>query len=243
MTTALLLAAGNATRLGEIRNEFAKANVPVGDTTPLRFALEALRDAGYRRVWINLHYKAEQVREQAMQYAGDLEINFLYEGKLLGTGGTLLEVCQRDFKLPQLILNAKVFGDFNLRKMLDSAAGSLMLHPKTDSANFGGLYFKPNLQIAGLATKGQVIGSDYQCAVYTGICSPHQLWVDKLHQARKKHPNDLLCMIRHGLLPAIAQDPTHASAVLHRGDWCEISTPQRIDDAAKWLQSTASHAN
>ena len=73
MTSALLLAAGNATRLGEIRNDFAKANVPVGDTTPLRFALEALRQAGYRRVWINLHYKADQVREQAMRYAGDLE--------------------------------------------------------------------------------------------------------------------------------------------------------------------------
>ncbi len=243
MTSALLLAAGNATRLGEIRNDFAKANVPVGDTTPLRFALEALRQAGYRRVWINLHYKADQVREQAMRYAGDLEINFLYEGKLLGTGGTLLEVSQRDFKLPQLILNAKIFGDFNLKQMLDNEPGSLLLHPKTDVSNFGGFYYKPNMQIDGLAAKGQSLDPTKQCAVFTGICTPHQLWLDRLHLARKQSPHDLLCIVRHGLLPALAQDPTHAQAILHRGDWCEISTPQRVAEAIKLVPSTTSHVS
>lgn len=243
MTSALLLAAGNATRLGEIRNDFAKANVPVSDTTPLRFALEALRQAGYRRVWINLHYKADQVREQAMRYAGDLEINFLYEGKLLGTGGTLLEVYRRDFKLPQLILNVKIFGDFDLKQMLDNEPGSLLLHPKTDVNNFGGFYYKPNMQIDGLAAKGQNLDPTKQCAVFTGICTPHQLWLDRLHLAREQSPHDLLCIVRHGLLPALAQDPTHAKAILHHGDWCEISTPQRVAEAAKLVRSTTNHVS
>jgi NDP-sugar pyrophosphorylase family protein len=235
MTTALLLAAGKATRLGDIRNDYAKANVPVGDTTPLRFAFEALREAGYQRVWVNMHYKAEQVSEQALRYAGDLEINFLREGKLLGTGGTLLEVTQRDFKPPQLLLNAKMFGDFNLRTMRDAAAGSLMLHPKSDTAEFGGLYYSPNMDIQGLATKSAELDLQQRCAVFTGICNPHQLWIDKLQQARKKTPNDLLCLIRHGLMPALQQDPRHATAVLHRGDWCEVSTADRIQEAGNWL--------
>ena len=240
MTTALLLAAGNATRLGDIRQQYAKANVPVADTTALRFALDALRAARVRRVWINLHYKADQVREQAMRYAGDLEVNFLYEDKLLGTGGTLLEVYQRDFRLPQIMLNAKIFGDFNLRTMLDAAPGSLMLHPKTDVRNFGGLYYAPNMQIEGLALKGSTRTTNQQCAVFTGICNPHQLWLDKLIHARKQQPNELLCLFRNGILPAIEQDSTHANAVLHSGDWCEISTTERVAAAEKWLIAQAS---
>ena len=62
MTTALLLAAGKATRLGALRNQYAKACVPVAGTTPLRFAIERLAQAGVTRVIVNLHWQAEQVR-------------------------------------------------------------------------------------------------------------------------------------------------------------------------------------
>lgn len=243
MTTALLLAAGNATRLGAIRNEYAKANVPVADTTPLRFAFEALRDAGYKRVWVNLHYKAEQVREQAMLFAKDLEVCFLHEDSLLGTGGTLLEATKRDGELPQLMLNAKIFGDFNLRSMLNAAPGSLMLHPKTNADEFGGLYYAPNMQIEGLSLKGSACNPALQRAVFTGICTPHPLWIENLQQARGNAPSELLCLIRDGLVPALSQDKTHATAILHRGDWCEISTAARVAEACEWLQNVANRAN
>ncbi|MFT7516598.1 MAG: NDP-sugar pyrophosphorylase family protein [Myxococcota bacterium] len=243
MTTALLLAAGNATRLGDIRKEYAKANVPVAGTTPLRFAFQALRDAGYKRVWVNLHYKAEQVREQAMQFASDLEICFLDEERLLGTGGTLLEVYKRDAQLPQLMLNAKIFGDFDLREMLSAAPGSLMLHPKTNADAFGGLYYAANMQIEGLSLKGSSCQPELQRAVFTGICTPHPLWVEHLQQAHDRTPKELLCLIRDGLVPALSQDKTHAKAILHRGDWCEISTAERVAEASRWLQSKANRAN
>jgi NDP-sugar pyrophosphorylase family protein len=236
MTTALILAAGKATRLTNIRDQHAKANVPVADTTPLRFALESLRRANVNRVWINTHYKAEQVRQQALHYGSDLELNFLHESKLLGTGGTLLEVCQRDFTIPDVILNAKVFGDFNLASLIDEPAGSLMLHPKTDATLFGGLTYSPNMSINGLSAKGEQLPNDSECAVFTGICTPHPLWVEHLQRNRKSHPDALLCLIRHGLIPALGQTPGHARAVLHRGDWCEISTPQRVQAAANWVR-------
>ena len=83
MTTALLLAAGKATRLGALRNQYAKACVPVAGTTPLRFAIERLAQAGVTRVIVNLHWQAEQVRAEASAAVpSGIQLDFLEEDVL-----------------------------------------------------------------------------------------------------------------------------------------------------------------
>ena len=58
MSTALVFAAGKATRLEGLREQYAKACVPVGDTTPLQHILPCLHQAGVTRAWVNLHWQA-----------------------------------------------------------------------------------------------------------------------------------------------------------------------------------------
>jgi N-acetyl-alpha-D-muramate 1-phosphate uridylyltransferase len=81
MKSALLLAAGKATRLGALRDRYAKACVPVGGTTPLRQLMEQLSAAGVKRFVINLHWQAAQVRAAAAAAAQavDAELLFLEE--------------------------------------------------------------------------------------------------------------------------------------------------------------------
>ena len=248
MKSALLLAAGKATRLKELREQYAKACVPVGSTTPLRFLMQQLAAADVREIWVNLHWKAEQVREQALQAAEvGVEVRFLEEPQLLGTGGTLLECYRQRGLMPDLVANAKQFGDVDFAALLQQPAGSLVLHTQSALAEFGGLHFDEDRRISGLYPKTEAAKlnpeSPTSCyadphnnpggtAVYTGICRPDAAWITHLEKARGQDPDGVLCMIRHGMLPAMADGST-ARAWLHHGQWCEVSTPERVQAAER----------
>ncbi|RMH01619.1 MAG: hypothetical protein D6702_10990 [Planctomycetota bacterium] len=220
--TALLLAAGLATRLGSLRRRWAKACVPVAGTSPLAFLLPRLAAAGVDRVWINLHHRPEQVRAQARAAAPPgLELRFLEEKHLLGTGGTLAAVAEADGALPDLVVNAKVFTDFPFGSLLADPEPALVLHPASPLREFGGLRHARG-RIVGLAGRDE---DPARAAVYTGIARPDPAWLPHLTAARPA--GGLRCLVRHGLLPALAAG-RRPRAVLHAGWWREISTPERL---------------
>lgn len=231
---ALILAAGKATRLEGIRDQFAKANVPVGNTTPLRFMLERLALAGVTDAWVNLHYLATQVREEAQRWApAGLQLHFLEEPQLLGTGGTLLEMVKRCDHLPNIVVNAKMFTDFDFELLtklaVDEPGSFLVLHPPTKLADFGGLAFDAVKHITGLHPRsGKAPPLPAGAAVFTGIARPDAAWLPFLQQAAATCQGAPVCSIRHGLLPALAAQKSSAQALLHMGYWKEISTPQRV---------------
>ena len=237
MTSALILAAGKATRLEGLRDRFAKANVPIGGTTPLRFLLEAMGDT-CEDVWINLHFKGEQVREEARRWAHpDVQLHFLEESQLLGTGGTLLEMHRRSSTLPELMVNAKMFTDFDFPSMSEQAPGTLILHPSSPLDVFGGLRYDHAGRLLGLLPKGECLPKGKLAAVFTGICRPHSDWMSYLEAARAEGPDAVLCLIRHGILPCHEKDADCVNLQTHLGAWCEISTPDRVVEAEKKLQS------
>lgn len=238
MNYALILAAGKATRLGDIRKKYPKANVPIGNTTPLMYAIDRIKSAGITTIWINLHYKAEEVRNAALRHAPDLNFHFLYEDCLLGTGGTLLEITKQQNALPSIVMNAKMFGDFNCESVINAQEGTLLLHPKSSIKEFGGFSFDNKLHIKKLILqKKNSNESDMNTAVFTGIYHPHPLWIKSLKHRKKI--NEELCMVRDGLIPSLKRKPYHAKALLHKGEWCEISTPERVEKAKDWFK----HAN
>lgn len=233
MSHALLLAAGRATRLGALREQYAKACVPVAGTTPLRFLLHAFADAGYEHLWINTHYRAEQVREQAEAEAPpSLQLHFLHEPTLLGTGGTLLHLYEQHGVMPEAVANAKMFCDFPFATLRHANPGTLVLHPASDLKVFGGLRFDPEQRVLGLQSREEAAASGESAAVFTGIYRPHQSWLNSLAEARTAAPNALLCSVRHGLLPNLQQ----AQALLHSGFWCEISTADRVQEAERLIR-------
>lgn len=232
---ALLLAAGRATRLVGLRERWAKACVPVGGTTPLAFLLPRVLEAGFAPAWINLHHHRAQVRAAAQAAAPRAALRFLDEPELLGTGGTLLAVARAHGALPALVANAKVFGDFDLAALRDAPPGTLLLHPASSLAEFGGLRHDRHGRLLGLAGRDSAPG---EAAVFTGLCVPHPSWLEPLARARAARPERPACLIRDGLLPALADGVEHR-ALLHAGWWCEVSTPERLAAAAAQLTPAA----
>ncbi len=234
MISALVLAAGKATRLAGIRDNWAKACVPVGDSSPLAFLLPRLYAAGVKRAWINLHYRPHQVREMAIKHApAGLELCFLDEPELLGTGGTLSAICQQE-SLPDVIVNAKMFTDFNFESILKMPAPTLVLHQHSLMSEFGGFSYANN-KINQLVPKGKK--SPKASGVFMGICKPSAVWLEHLN---KYQGDDLACFIRHGLIPAMQLNKEYPNALIHSGEWCEISTPARVLAAQKIIAQIGS---
>ncbi len=88
MVPVLILAAGLGTRIRAIAGDRPKPLIGFGGAPILAHNLRWLADAGVRDVWINLHYRAELIREAVGDGAAfGLRVQYLFEPELLGTAG------------------------------------------------------------------------------------------------------------------------------------------------------------
>jgi len=92
---ALLLAAGEGTRLRPITDTIPKCLVPINGKPLLEYWLDNLTKAGVDEFLINTSYLSEQVEKFVKKSKYKKQITLVYEKKLLNTGGTLLK--NKDF--------------------------------------------------------------------------------------------------------------------------------------------------
>jgi mannose-1-phosphate guanylyltransferase len=132
--TAVLLCAGVGSRLGSRTSDCPKVMVPVGGKPLLQHHLEWLRDAGFRRVFINLHHHPDKITA----FVGDgrrfdLEVTCSYEPSLRGTGGALngfREILPDDF----LIHYGDIYSELDLHEfrrvhLRTGGTGTLVVQP------------------------------------------------------------------------------------------------------------------
>ena len=86
---ALLLCAGYGTRLYPITKNKPKCLVEIDGKPVLDFWLKKLIEMNIKDVLINTHFLAEKVEKYVRKVNYPLNINLVYEKKLLGTAGTL----------------------------------------------------------------------------------------------------------------------------------------------------------
>lgn len=109
---ALVLAAGKSTRIASLAAGLPKPLMRVADEPVLGWNLRWLQSYGCRDAWINLHYRADDVRAQIGDGARyGLRVHYSYEPEILGTAGGWKRVA-RERSGPWLI----VYGD-NLTRM------------------------------------------------------------------------------------------------------------------------------
>ncbi len=89
--TALLLAAGLGTRLGNLTENWPKCLMPVGDKPLLEHWLCMLQRCSINKVLVNVHHHRHIVESfLSRKYFSDW-VDHSYEPKLLGTAGTIRE--------------------------------------------------------------------------------------------------------------------------------------------------------
>ncbi len=117
---ALLLAAGEGTRLRPLTLDRPKPMVPVAGCPMVAYALDWLRESGVDSVVVNLHYKPEPL----VAFVGDgsrfgLSATFSREPELLGSAGALVPL--RSFLVdenPFVVLYGDVLTNLRLADVL-----------------------------------------------------------------------------------------------------------------------------
>ena len=87
----MLLAAGYGKRLGKLTKKNPKCLMPIGGVPLLGIWIKKLEALGCSEIIINTHYLADQVSNYINKFKSKIKIKVIYENKLLGTAGTLLE--------------------------------------------------------------------------------------------------------------------------------------------------------
>jgi NDP-sugar pyrophosphorylase family protein len=85
----LVLAAGRGTRIEAVSGGVPKPLLEVGGRSLLEWNLRWLLEAGVGPIWVNLHYRGEEVRAavEAMELSAGADIRFSVEDPILGTAG------------------------------------------------------------------------------------------------------------------------------------------------------------
>ncbi|MBI4816049.1 MAG: NDP-sugar synthase [Deltaproteobacteria bacterium] len=141
---AMVLAAGLGTRLWPLTDDVAKPAVPFLGRPLIDWVIALLARHGIDRAVVNTHHRAESVREALEASDHGVRILYSHEEEILGTAGALERASSSKLLEPDrpvLIINAKLFTDFDLGALwrAHQASGALVtmgLRPNAEREAF-----------------------------------------------------------------------------------------------------------
>lgn len=142
---AMVLAAGQGTRLHPFTERTPKALVPVAGRPMIEYSLLLLKYYGIQEIIINLHHLGDQIES----YLGDgkqldLHITYSKEPELLDTGGGLLKAKRFLQGGSFIVINTDVLIDLSLNQLIafhekKRAAATLVLRPDPLADQYGSM--------------------------------------------------------------------------------------------------------
>jgi NDP-sugar pyrophosphorylase family protein len=168
MTTtlpALLLTAGQGTRLDPLTRLVAKPAVPLHGRTLIEHVLAWIRNQGIGNVVLNLHHLPASITS----VVGDgthlgVAVRYSWEQPLLGSAGgprRALPLLEAD---EFLIVNGDTLSDFAFGPMIDAhrrsgADVTMAVVPNPDPDHYNGLVVDDAGRVTGIAARGQAAGT------------------------------------------------------------------------------------
>jgi MurNAc alpha-1-phosphate uridylyltransferase len=226
----MVMAAGLATRLRPITDNLPKALVPVLGVPMLDVVLNRLRDAGVRRVVINLHHLGEQIRAH-LKGRTDLEILYSEEPEILETGGGIVQALPLLGEDPFFTVNAKIIWLNGKTDALHRLAAAwddarmdalLLLQPTVTAVGYGGVG-DFTLDQEGRVRRRR----EWQVApfLYAGIQLCHPRLFRGAPQGR----------FSTNILWDRAIEEGRLYGLRHDGEWYHVSTPQHLAEVERHL--------
>ncbi len=220
---AIVLAAGRGERLRPITDTIPKPLVPVAGKPLIVYHLEALARAGVRDVVINLSWLGDKLRAalaDGSRYG--VSITYSDEGPVaLETGGGIFNAIRHLGPGPFLVVNGDTFTDIDLSALratadADVRAGALARivlvpnptqHPRGDFGLEG----------------SRVVARETERFTYSGV----GLYRPEFFEGCAPGKFPMLPLLER----AIAAGRLRGQ--LHRGEWCDVGTPQRLAELDK----------
>lgn len=155
---ALILAAGEGTRLRPLTLDRPKPMVPIAGRPLLEHTIAWLRSHGVCEIAINLHHCPEAiVRHFGDGAACGVRITYSYEERLLGTAGAVRRLAGFFAEEPFLVIYGDVLTDLDLGRLLAFHRDRARRDPRIAATI--GLYRVPNpteVGLVGLGPDGRV---------------------------------------------------------------------------------------
>lgn len=209
---AMVLAAGRGERMRPLTDTLPKPLLPVGGQPLIAWHLAALARAGITEVVINLSWRGAQLRAALGDGARyGVRISWSDEGPVpLETGGGIFHALPLLGPGPFLVVNGDIWTDidFGRLRLEEDADAHLMLipnpthHPRGD---FG-------------LEDGRVVSRDHDRLTYSGV----GIYRPEFFAGCSAGRFPLLPLLNRAI------DARRLRGELHRGDWCDVGTPERL---------------
>jgi NDP-sugar pyrophosphorylase family protein len=230
ITKAMVLAAGEGTRLQPLTLRTPKALLPVAGVPLIIRTLAWLRGHGVLDVAINLHHLGHMI-ERAVGDGSRLELNVHYsaEDKLLGTAGAVKKM-EPFFDGPFVLVYGDVLTDANLTEMARlhrerSALATIALHRVSDPSQAGIVQIDSSGRVGAFVEKppaGSAHGNFANGGVYI------------LERTILKHiPADTFCDFGYDVFPLLVgeKQPVYGYPLPETTYLVDIGTPTKYRQA------------
>lgn len=171
---AMLLAAGEGTRLRPLTLETPKVLLPIGGRPLIEYQLSWLKRHGIEEVAINLHHLGNKVKD----FLGDgshfgVKIFYSTEEKLLGTAGGVKRM-EHLFHNTFTVVYADVLTNFNLSAMVkfhqqNKAVATLVIFEAPNPTEVGVVELSPEGRILSFVEKPKTANLELQSLASGGV--------------------------------------------------------------------------
>ena len=231
---AMVLCAGDGTRLGDLTKETPKPMLPLLGRPLLSYILAHLRDQGFKEIAVNLHFRPDVVRN----YFGlgtklGVRLEYFEEPALLGTAGGLKNAARFFDHEPFLVHYGDILTDQDFRSMLHmhqerNALVTMLTHQRAKSnsivavdADYRVTHF---LERPDETIRNSVVASPW---VNSGVCICDPALLTEV-------PAGVVCDLPRDIFPKLISTRRVFSHPLS-GYRCAIDSPQRFAEAQSAL--------
>ena len=115
---AMILAAGEGRNMMPLTRDVPKPLLQVRGKALINYHVEALRDAGFEQIVINVHYLAERIKQHLGNGADlGIQISYSFEPELLETAGGIHQALPLLGNQPFAVISSDIFTDYDYRKL------------------------------------------------------------------------------------------------------------------------------
>jgi NDP-sugar pyrophosphorylase family protein len=230
---AMVLAAGQGTRLRPLTETLPKALVPVAGRPMIEYSLLLLRHYGIQDIVINLHHHGEQIEKRLADGSQlGLQISYSVEPELLDTGGGLLKAKPFLQDDTFIVINTDVLIDLHLDELLEfhrkqRAAATLVLRPDRDADQYGSIDIDKRDRICRFLDTRMPVQSPVRKLMFTGVQVLEPKIFDYMDAAMTAHKFSTT----RQTYPRMLADRQPLYGFCFDGFWQDLGTAERIRQA------------
>lgn len=219
----MILAAGFGKRMRPLTDFTPKPLIPVLGKPLIEYTLERLAGVGVARVVINLAHLGSQIRDSlGSGERWGLQIQYSEESDPLETAGGITKALPLLGDEPFLVVNGDVWCDFDF---------SHWIHNPLPEHCPGRLLMVPNPPHNPEGDFG------IESGLLSGTCKPRYTFAGISYlrpEMLTSYPHARAC---YGLGEVFTHNEDVMQAEVYRGDWCDVGTPERLNNLEERLRS------